>query len=328
VQDGDVITALNGTPVTSVQEVSDLIGAMAVNDEVSLDVTRDSETVSLNVTLGARPDSEFRTPGLPGGRGNGGMRELGLEYDADAGTWTITRLSEDSALYTAGLREGDVIDSIDGETYSLETLVPYLSGLEQDATVTLSITRDGESQEIDVNANDLMGLFVMGSFNFGFDRNNLPDAFRDLAPMFQSAFGGGRLGISFSTLDADVAEANDLTVTDGALVEEVAEDSPAAAAGLQFGDVITAVNGEAVDAEHTLRDRMVAYEAGDRVTLTVLRDGETQELSATLDEPEMGDLRGMFEHGFPFNFGGRNGDGGFQFEIPVPVEPDAPAANL
>lgn len=51
---------------------------------------------------------------------------------------------------------------------------------------------------------------------------------------------------------------------------------------------------------------MIAYEAGDTVTLSILRDGETMDVQATLTEPEMGDFNDMFENMNPFNFGEGN----------------------
>jgi S1-C subfamily serine protease len=72
------------------------------------------------------------------------------------------------------------------------------------------------------------------------------------------------------------------------LITEVVEGSPAAEAGLQVGDIVTAVDGDRVDFEHTLRDRLFAYEPGDTVTLDVLRDGETLQIQVTLGEPQMG----------------------------------------
>jgi membrane-associated protease RseP (regulator of RpoE activity) len=59
-------------------------------------------------------------------------------------------------------------------------------------------------------------------------------------------------------------------------------DTPAAAADLQEGDIILAVDGDVVDQERTLPDRLYAYEPGDTVTLTVLRDGEEMEVEVTL----------------------------------------------
>lgn len=333
---GDVITAVNGTAVASVTEVADAIKALAVGDEVTIDVTRAGETVSVTATLGAYPSSEFAIPGLPSRHGNLGalqLGEMGIEYDAEAKTYTITSLSEDSALYEAGLREGDVINTVDDQAYDQAGLLQYLISLEDDATVTLNVTRDGAAQDIQLPARDLTALFIPGGFNFRFGGSEMPRGFQNMIPGMQGGMlANGWLGVSFTTLDADTAAANNVTVTDGALIKEVAEGSPAAEAGLQAGDVVTAVNGEAVDAEHTLRDRMIAYEAGDVVTLTVLRNGDTMEVEATLAEPQMqqfdmSQLGDLFQHGMPFDFGGRDGNGGFHFQIPVPAQPEAPAAT-
>ncbi|HRF96030.1 MAG TPA: PDZ domain-containing protein, partial [Aggregatilineales bacterium] len=100
----------------------------------------------------------------------------------------------------------------------------------------------------------------------------------------------------FLNVDAILAEEKSLSVTEGALVTSVDPESPAEVAGLLVDDVITAVNGEPVDEEHTLADRMVAYEAGDVVTFTVLRGEETLEIEATLGQHEQrlfGEMRGM-----------------------------------
>ena len=68
----------------------------------------------------------------------------------------------------------------------------------------------------------------------------------------------------------------------GAEIASVSPGTPAAAAGLREGDVVVAVDGDRVDSALSLvasiRERMV----GDKVTLTVLRDGKEQELTATL----------------------------------------------
>jgi putative serine protease PepD len=58
--------------------------------------------------------------------------------------------------------------------------------------------------------------------------------------------------------------------------------SPADIAGLKVGDVVTAVDGDKVDAKHTLAVRMVAYGPGDTLTLTVVRGGNTMQMPVTL----------------------------------------------
>lgn len=65
-------------------------------------------------------------------------------------------------------------------------------------------------------------------------------------------------------------------------VASVEPGTPAADAGLLEGDIITEVNGEAIDAETTLLDLLFGYRPGDTITLTVLRDGETISLDLVL----------------------------------------------
>jgi len=68
----------------------------------------------------------------------------------------------------------------------------------------------------------------------------------------------------------------------GAEVTSVGDDTPASKAGLTEGDVIVAVNGERVDSADSLIGHVREKSAGDEVTLTVLRDGKSVEIRATL----------------------------------------------
>ena len=68
----------------------------------------------------------------------------------------------------------------------------------------------------------------------------------------------------------------------GAEVTSVGDGTPAAQAGLKVGDVIIAVNGERVESADSLVGHVREKTTGDKVTLTVLRDGTSIEVSATL----------------------------------------------
>jgi 2-alkenal reductase len=76
------------------------------------------------------------------------------------------------------------------------------------------------------------------------------------------------------------------TQTDGTatVVINVVEDGPAAAAGIQPGDVITAVAGEEVGPNAQLTQLLYKHNAGDTIEITVDRDGETLTLTVTLGE--------------------------------------------
>ena len=68
----------------------------------------------------------------------------------------------------------------------------------------------------------------------------------------------------------------------GAMVADVESGSAADEAGLVRGDVIVAVDGDAVKGSAELAARIQAEQPGDQITLEVRRDGETLELEATL----------------------------------------------
>jgi S1-C subfamily serine protease len=62
----------------------------------------------------------------------------------------------------------------------------------------------------------------------------------------------------------------------------VVAGSPADKAGLQPGDIITSIDGTTLDASHTLDQVVAGYAPGQTIKLTVLRNGQTQDVSVTL----------------------------------------------
>ena len=68
----------------------------------------------------------------------------------------------------------------------------------------------------------------------------------------------------------------------GARVDQVTTDSPAAKAGLQVGDVITAIDGTNIDQNHPLASLIQAKKPGDTVSLSVTRGNQNLTLSVTL----------------------------------------------
>ncbi len=86
-----------------------------------------------------------------------------------------------------------------------------------------------------------------------------------------------RLGVSVSTSNLE-----DGLVT-GAGIESVSDGSAAAEAGLENGDVVTRVGDEMIAGSDSLVAVIRGYRPGDEVTLTIIRDGEEQELDVTLD---------------------------------------------
>ena len=88
--------------------------------------------------------------------------------------------------------------------------------------------------------------------------------------------------VGISVLDVS-AETQQYGIPAGAAVQSVTEGSPAEQAGLQKGDVITAVNGTAIDS-NALVDCVGAAEVGDQLVLSVYRQGTTLEITVTVGE--------------------------------------------
>ena len=94
----------------------------------------------------------------------------------------------------------------------------------------------------------------------------------------------GFLGVSIQEVTPDLAKAFNLPSAEGALIGDVTPDSPGAKAGLQKGDVITALNGQKVSDYHDLRLRISQTAPGTSIKLDVYRGGQKQQMTATLGE--------------------------------------------
>ncbi len=182
---------------------------------------------------------------------------------------------------------GDVIIAIEEQPVKdFADLVAYLvNHTEVGQRVTLTIVRDGREQEVTV---------TLGERPSGESSQQQTGQ--------EEAAGGAWLGISGLTLTPKVAQAMGLPADQtGVLVGEVVSGSPADEAGLRGsykpvtiggerilvgGDVIVAFDGRPVARMEDLQAMVRQASPGERVTLTVLRDGREQEIEVTLGSRE------------------------------------------
>ena len=92
----------------------------------------------------------------------------------------------------------------------------------------------------------------------------------------------GRLGIFIQDLTPDLADALDLDVAQGAVVTQVEPGSAAEAAGILAGDVIVALDGDAVRGSADLQNKVGLRRAGTSVEIELLRDGRERSVTATI----------------------------------------------
>ncbi|HEU5089708.1 MAG TPA: trypsin-like peptidase domain-containing protein [Roseiflexaceae bacterium] len=92
------------------------------------------------------------------------------------------------------------------------------------------------------------------------------------------------LGVTMVPMNAPLARQLGVSVHEGVAIVSVGEGTPAAEAGLQSKDVITAIDGTPITDDSSFAQVLNSHKPGDTVTLTVLRGGQQQDLQATLTE--------------------------------------------
>jgi S1-C subfamily serine protease len=206
----------------------------------------------------------------------------------------IEDVREDSPAQKAGFREGDVVVEFDGErvrgTRQFTRLVQE-TPVERD--VQAVVVRDGQRTTLTVRTE--------GGDTIGFSRDfewphlriaprppvppspptPAPPPFQYFPRIEQFFSSSGRLGITVDSLSEQLADY--FGTKDGVLVTSVSTNSAAAKAGLKAGDVITAMNGTAVDSPAELARRTQRLDDGEEFTLEIVRDKKTTTIKGKVE---------------------------------------------
>ncbi|MGL4827113.1 MAG: Do family serine endopeptidase [Vibrionaceae bacterium] len=94
----------------------------------------------------------------------------------------------------------------------------------------------------------------------------------------------GVLGVIGGELNTELAKTFGYKTNHGAFVSQVTKDSAAEAAGIQAGDIITAVNGKSIRSFSELRAKIAVIGAGKTVKLGLIRNGKSLDVMVTLKE--------------------------------------------
>jgi serine protease Do len=94
----------------------------------------------------------------------------------------------------------------------------------------------------------------------------------------------GWLGVMIQDVTPELAKSFGLENAEGALVADVTPNSPASEAGFKRGDIILDFNGRHVDESHRLPEIVADTPIGERVHVTVLREGKKETLSVKIAE--------------------------------------------
>jgi len=94
----------------------------------------------------------------------------------------------------------------------------------------------------------------------------------------------GMLGVEITDLTPDVVEALELDVKQGAVVQRVTPESPAAKAGIEAGDIIVGINGNTITSMSHLRNTIGLTRAGTELEVEYLREGRRNTVKALIGE--------------------------------------------
>lgn len=305
---GDVITQLNGEPVTDAASFVESVQTLEVGAEVVLTITRDGDESEVTATLGAAALEDFLQilPVMPGrgdrrgdddkdderGRGNTfrfGQGALGIQIeDTDQGV-TVTEVVKGSLAQSLGIQKGDIIKAIGGtEVTTSDDVRSAVRDALEAGDLSLTLERDGNTVQLSFSMGNLGNLELPELPLFNFGGGMLP-------------FGGTFLGVETALLTEETAQEYGVAQTSGLYIVRVTRNSAAAEAGLQAQDVVTAINGQAITDAASLRTALSGLKLGDTVALDVLRGDETVEVTLTLDFLS-----------------------GSSFRLPFPIVPDIP----
>ncbi|MDP9354855.1 MAG: S1C family serine protease [Chloroflexota bacterium] len=158
-----------------------------------------------------------------------------------------------------------------GNGYELANLIQHDAELWPGNSGGPLIDLGGEVIGMNVAGSNASGRSATGSqMGFAIDM----DAVLDIT---EQLIANGEVARPFLGIESALAAS-------GQRVTGVVDGGPAAEAGIEVADVITAVDGQKVDTAHPLLNVLFEHDPGETVTLTVERNGEQQTLDVVLDE--------------------------------------------
>ena len=144
IKPNDVIVSVNGNPVSSAQDVSNVIGLLRVGTPVTLGILRNGKQITIHAQIGNTQSEQIASAEYPQLRGItvGNLNESSPLYGQVKGV-LVTGVDPNSEAYSAGLRQGDVITAVNREAVS--NVAEFRKALAQaGGTVALRVRRDDQ----------------------------------------------------------------------------------------------------------------------------------------------------------------------------------------
>src|SRR5262249_44349081 len=165
----DIITAANKQPIKNYEALVAFLAKNKAGTKVALEVLRDGKPMTINITLGERPELQIGRGG-PGGAVRGEVTKEGVK---------VTGLSPRSMLGRAGLQVNDVVQLLDKQKITtLQQLLEGIRNLKPGTKATLTVQRGGKPATLtfDVPQRPQRRTTRPYAFFYGGPRENRQDA--------------------------------------------------------------------------------------------------------------------------------------------------------
>lgn len=206
---------------------------------------------------------------------------FGNSDDIKIGQWVV---AIGNPFNLSGTVTAGIVSAKGRDLHIVQDKAPVESFIQTDAVVNPGnsggalVDLDGEL--IGINTAIASPTGVYAGYAFAIPSNLVAKVVDDLRQF--GVVQRGYLGITIRDFTADLAKKRGMKVSAGVLVDSLAEHSAAGAAGVRSGDLITHVDGQAVSSAPELLEIVGKHRPGDKLNLTVLRDGDERTLSVTL----------------------------------------------
>jgi len=207
----------------------------------------------------------------------------------------ITMVDQDAPAGKAGLKEQDVILTLNGEKIeSVEQLRRMIRETPSGRVVTLGISRNGQPMTFKVQLADRKNSFAYGfgpkAKDFHFEMPAMPAIPEiDMPVSIVVVHSSARSGLMVENLTPQLGDFFGAKNGQGVLVRSVEKGSRADKAGFRAGDVIVKINDEPIhdagDFSHALRSRK-----DNTASISILRDKKEQTITLTLPERKQSEL--------------------------------------
>jgi S1-C subfamily serine protease len=337
----DILLEIDDVTINNTADVAEIIFEHKPGDKLELIILHGDDLRTVTVTLTERNDRAYLGASTCCGFDDARFMERLPIGDHQA---IIIEIVPESPADEAGLKEGDIILSVDGEDLSSDyDLATAIGQYESGDVVNLEIKRTGEIEKLSISIQlsehpedsnkpylgitytmmPVIGLtgerIPLHGFNF-----LMPDEGEDFEFEHHFEMPQGMPPMEF--FHGEEYEGFEY----GVIIVEVIEDSPASATDLRSGDLITAIDGESMEDPQSLVDTISSHNPGEEVAVTIYRPDDENEIVIEIElgehpeDPDRGFLGvvplPLFKQDHFHNQGEFEGHGPFYYFKGLPLD--------